>query len=102
MRTLTQSSHGDGLARSAEGSQEEKWRRILRLLTTGAKLTRFDVERYGDHCFNTNVSVIGKKGITISREPATIDGRFGKIYCKRYWLEPDEIAKALRLLGDRP
>ena len=83
-------------------SQGEKWRRILLLMTKGAKLTRFDVERYGDHCFNTNVSVIGKKGITISREPITLEGRFGKIYCKRYWLEPEEIEKALRLLGVTP
>ena len=101
MRTLTQSSGGDGLSRLANSGQEEKWRRILRLLTTGAKLTRFDVEKHGDHCFNTNVSVIGKKGITISREPVTIEGHFGIIRCKRYWLEPDEIAKAIRLLGDR-
>lgn len=81
-------------------TSEEKWRRILRLMRTGARLTRFDVEKYGDHCFNTSVSVIGKKGITISREPIVIEGRFGKFRCKQYWLEPDQIERARRLLGD--
>lgn len=100
MQTVSQSPSGDG--NSQTGIRTEKWSRILLLLTNGAKLTRFDVEQYGDHCFNTNVSVIGKKGITISREPTTIEGRFGTIHCKRYWLEPEEIAKALRLLGVKP
>ena len=80
---------------------EEKWRRILRLLTSGAKLTRFDVEKYGDHCFNTSVSVIGKKGISISREPIVVTGRFGTFRCKRYWLERAEVARAKKLLGDK-
>jgi hypothetical protein len=80
---------------------QEKWRRILALLITGKKLTRFDVEPYGDHCFNTSVSVIGKKGIAISREAIVIEGKFGVFRCKRYWLESEEIERAGRLLTVR-
>lgn len=87
---------------SIDTGNEEKWRRVLRLLSTGRKLTRFDVEPHGDHCFNTSVSVISKKGFRIAREPIVINGKFGTFRCKRYWLEPDEQAKALRVLGATP
>lgn len=80
----------------------EKWMRVLALFIDGQKRTRFDVEKFGDHVLNTSVSQIGKRGICFPRKPVTIEGRFGTIHCKRYWLEPEEIAKALRLLGVRP
>lgn len=81
---------------------ERKWRRILALLAQGRQLTRFDVEPYGDHAFNTTVSVIGKKGIGISRKVVEVQGRFGRFRCKLYWLEPDQILLALQLLGIKP
>jgi hypothetical protein len=79
--------------------RELKWRRILGLLAEGRQLTRFDVEPHGDHCFNTSVSVISKKGIQISRKPIVVDGRFGRFRCKLYWLEADQIERARCLLG---
>ena len=77
-----------------------KWRRILRLLVSGARLTRFDAEKIGDHAFNSTVSTLGRMGVRISRTAITIEGRYGTIHCKRYWLEPTERHHADSLLGD--
>jgi hypothetical protein len=76
-----------------------KWRRLLEVLAAGESLTRFDAERHGDHAFNTTVSLIGRKGIAVSREPIVLQGRYGEIRCKRYWLDPEQRKVALRLLG---
>lgn len=99
--------HGAGLNNKAIGSDkdndsEKKWRRVLRVLAGGARLTRFDAERHGDHAFNSTVADLGRLGIVISREPITLEGRFGTIRCKRYWLEPDAQARARALLGELP
>jgi len=75
-----------------------KWRRILKFLADGGRLTPFDAERLGDHALNTTVSNLGLMGITVSREPTVLQGRFGAIRCKRYWLEPDERPRAYKLL----
>lgn len=85
-----------------QGADPLKWRRILALLVQGRQLTRFDVEPHGDHAFNTTVSMIGKKGIDVARKPILIEDRFGSFRCKLYWLEPDQIARARRLLGNTP
>lgn len=79
-----------------------KWRRVLRLLVKGARLTRFDAEKIGDHAFNSTVAALGAMGVSIAREPITIQGRFGPIHCKRYWLEPKHRGRAWILLGERP
>lgn len=76
-----------------------KWQRILAHLAEGNTLTRFEAEKIGDHALNTTISIIGGKGIDVSREPIVLEGRYGTIHCKRYWLEPDERASAQRLLG---
>lgn len=81
---------------------DPKWRRILRLFASGARLTRFDVEKAGDHAFNSTVATLGSMGIRISREPITLEGRYGTIHCKRYWLEPSEREHARAVLGDTP
>jgi hypothetical protein len=80
---------------------DRKWRRILCLLAGGAALTRFDAERHGDHALNSTISTIGRMGITVSRKPITIEGRFGKIHCKRYWLEPGDRDTAIAILQVR-
>jgi hypothetical protein len=79
--------------------RERKWKRILTFLARGGRLTRFDAEKLGDHALNTTVANLERKGICVSREPWLLMGRFGEVRCKRYWLEPDERQRALRLLG---
>lgn len=79
-----------------------KWRRILKVLASGAELTRFDAEKIGDHALNSTVSTLGRMGVRISREPIEVEGRFGTIHCKRYWLEPSDRRHARFLLGEAP
>jgi len=81
---------------------ETKWRRILRLLATGAKLTRFDAERSGDHAFNSTVAALESMGAKIARQPIVIVGRYGTVRCKLYWIEATERDRAWALLGERP
>ena len=79
-----------------------KWRRILRLLATGARLTRFDAEHSGDHALNSTVAALEVRGVRIAREPIVIEGRYGTIHCKRYWLEAEQRERAWAILGEQP
>ena len=67
----------------------------------GYKLTRFDAEILGCHCFNTTVSEIGRlDGIEVLREWTKVPTRFGKdTDCKRYWLDRTSLIKAKKQLG---
>lgn len=78
---------------------DTKWKRILRYLADGNELTRFTAARIGDSALNSTVSNLQAKGVNISREPIVLEGRFGSIHCKRYWIEPDDRQKAFKLLG---
>lgn len=107
MREKKMAPHVAGPNNNAIGTDkdndgEKKWRRILRVLAGGARLTRFDAERHGDHAFNSTVADLGRLGIVVSREPITLEGRFGPIHCKKYWLEADAQARARALLGEVP
>lgn len=78
-----------------------KWRMILSYLADGNSLNRFQAEPLGCHCLHTTVASLQARGITIARESITLEGRFGEIHCKRYWIEPDERERARKLLGLR-
>jgi hypothetical protein len=73
-----------------------KWKRVLAFLAQGGRL--FDAEKLGDHALNTTVANLGRKGISVSRRPTLLQGRFGEIRCKTYWLELGERQRAIRLL----
>jgi hypothetical protein len=79
---------------------DRKWRRILQLFVAGARLNRFDAERYGDHALNSTIAQIGSMGIKVSREPMTLTGRFGPIHCKRYWIDPCDRERAMAVLRE--
>ena len=84
-----------------ESDPDAKWRRMLRHFVDGARLTRFDAERLGDHALNSTVANLEAMGITFSREPEKLQGRFGEIRCKRYWLSSEQRLAALKLLGEQ-
>lgn len=67
----------------------------------GHKVTRFDAEWVGDHCFNTTISELQlMEGIQVKREQTKVPNRFGGLsHCKRYWLDESLIAKAESFLG---
>ena len=65
-----------------------KIERTLRALLSG-KLHRFAAEKLGDHSLNSTIStLVNKHGVHVSRESIVLQGRFGTIYCKRYWIDP--------------
>lgn len=78
---------------------ELKWRRVLEALVQGQRLTRFDAERIGDHCLNSTISDLSRKGVVIYREPIELPGRFGMIKCLRYRIEPEDLDRAKQILG---
>ena len=86
---------------SVSQNSERKWLRILRLLAGGVALTRFEAGRYGDHALNSTISQIGRMGVTVSRKPITLTGRFGTIYCKQYWIEAADRELAISILRER-
>jgi hypothetical protein len=94
-------AHMNGqLIASAAPAQERKWVRVLQALANGRQLTRFDAEGLGDHSLNSTVAYLeGEKGITISRVPVIVPGRFGEVHCLRYRLDDEARPRALLLLG---
>ena len=55
---------------------------------------------HGDSCFNTTACKIQSKfGVRIEREWIEVEGRYGPVHVKRYWLSPAEKAKARQILG---
>src|SRR5690606_2202371 len=67
-----------------------KWKRILKCMADAGHLTRFDAERLGDHCLNSTISRLQRRGIHVMREQIELEGRFGVIHCCRYWLDAGE------------
>jgi hypothetical protein len=74
---------------------------ILLVLASGRSLNRFEAEHLMDHCLNTTISEIGRyDGIIVSRQFEKHESRAGHPFrCCRYWLHPNQQAKALRILG---
>ena len=58
----------------------------------------FEAHKIGDSCLHTTVATIQSKGIRVDRKPERIEGRYGVIYCKRYWIPRSEFKRAKRLL----
>ncbi|EHL22554.1 hypothetical protein KYG_11884 [Acidovorax sp. NO-1] len=75
---------------------------VLRALTHDS-LNRFEAERIGDHCLNSTVSQLRKKGIVILDEWERVPTRGARGYTpvKRYWVapEPKNLARVRSLLG---
>jgi len=74
---------------------------ILSVLADGQSLNRFEAIRLHDTALNSTISSLEKKGITISRkwEKVLCVNSTKKAYVCRYWLEPDQIEVANKLLG---
>lgn len=78
-----------------------KWKRVLRALASGRSFHRFEAEReLHDHSLHSTVSTIQSKGIAVARRWERVPGFMGipTDVC-RYWLEPEAIQAAKRLLG---
>ena len=75
---------------------------VLRALYEGS-LNRFEAERIGDHCVNSTVSELRKKGVAIEDEWESVPSRGarGKTNVKRYWCDPGtkNMERVRHLLG---
>lgn len=85
--------------------QPSKLAKILRLLTRGVSLNRFEAENHHDHCLHSTVSALqNNHGILIDRMTETVPCLHGKetTRVKRYWLERSlSNIKAATLLLDK-
>lgn len=78
-----------------------KRERVTLWLTIAAdltiKVTRFDAEWIGDHCFNSTVSdITSVDHIIVDRIPTKRPTRFGKATdCKEYWLQGKSLEAAI-------
>ena len=102
---LGRKSKGSGIDKSNTNKRPTKRQHILGWLVdkslSGARVTRFDSERVGDHCLPTTISELQSlEGIAVSREMTKRPTRFGKpISCAQYWLDRENIGKAQKLLA---
>jgi len=74
---------------------------ILSVLAAGDSLNRFQAINHNDTTLNSTISSLGEKGIIISRKwekVPCVNGTKKADVC-RYWLEPDQIEVAKKLLG---
>jgi len=67
----------------------------------GSKVTRFDAEHIGDHCFNSTVSEIESlDSVKISRQKTKRPTRFGRLTdCNEYWISESELVIARKALS---
>ena len=74
---------------------------VLAHLARGNSMNRFQAEKIcHDHCLNSTISDIEKRGITVNRKTEVVPGyQNSRVHCTRYWLESEEITKAAKLLG---
>ncbi len=73
-----------------------KRKRVLGALLAGGSYNRFEAEQeLSDHCLNSTIAELGTfAGINISRCWEVVPGYLGApTRCKRYWIEPEEIAR---------
>ncbi len=63
-----------------------KYETIAEALTKGS-LNRFEAEQLGDHCLNTTVSDLKKRGFQIESVREKVKNRFGsETTVNRYWI----------------
>lgn len=65
-----------------EQTKESKMLAILRARPDG--LNRFEAEQFGDHCLNSTVAALRRKGYHLSDEWEWTQTRFGDVHVKRY------------------
>ncbi len=80
--------------------RQTKTNRVIRALMRRS-YNRFEAAReLSDWCLHSTAATIQGKGITVHREFETVSGFEGRpTKCCRYWITPDQHAKAVKLLG---
>ena len=78
-----------------------KWRRMLSELMKPAGLNTFEAQFLGDSCLATTVNRLQTMGLVVDRAWEEVNGRFGPVLIKRYFLGKNSENQRLarRLLG---
>jgi hypothetical protein len=81
-------------------ARQTKLSRVLSALAAGRSYNRFEAERQlSDHSLHSTVSDIQAKGVPVFRQPEVVPGYQGApTWVKRYWILPEDRAKAKELL----
>ncbi len=76
--------------------------KLFRMLSTfakGEKLNTFAARDLGDTCLHTTVSDLQlRHGVKFSRDWQTIDGRFGSVRVRVYWLQGEDLQRARQIV----
>jgi hypothetical protein len=82
---------------------ELKWKRVLRALVHRPHLNRFEAEtapEIRDHCLNSTIPEIERKGIVVDRRQVKLHGYGGApVFCAEYSLDDDNRERAKNLLA---
>ena len=75
-----------------------KLERILTLLVCRS-LNRFEAEKEHDHCLHSTVAQIQTSGVLVERVWEAVPGHLNsKVHVVRYWIGPEQLEAANRLL----
>jgi len=91
------------LVENAARKVSRKWIRVLRALANRPTLNRFQAEtdaEIRDHCLNSTIPEIERKGVRIDRRMVKLYGFGGApVFCCEYSLDDEQRSKARMLLG---
>ncbi len=81
-------------------TRPKKWRRVLRILASGARLTRFDAPTTRDWTLPQTIARIKAHGVPVQVEMIEVPGYEGcPTRCARYSLNAEGYAAAERILN---
>lgn len=97
----------DGMTRRGSGKRptpkRTKIQTILGLFFSGARLNRFEAERFHDHCLHSTVSTLEGFGLVFDRKWESVPcvNSTERTRCKRYWLSrtTENVSLASALLN---
>lgn len=73
--------------------------RVLSRFREGQRMHRFDAEVIGCHALHSVVSRLESKGLRFDRKTVCVPGRWGDAHVALYWLMPESIPLAAKMLG---
>ena len=98
-RTLGSNDGLEGKAKQVAIKPQTKIERILQAFTTGRSLHRFQAFALRDTCLHSTVSALEKgHNLLFKRRTVIIDRQGDLVRVTEYWLHPDSLDKAVKVL----
>jgi hypothetical protein len=103
-RSITMNSNSNVFdSPTARKTIELKWKRVLRALVQRPHLNRFEAETapdIRDHCLNSTIPEIERKGVQINRRQVRLHGYGGApVFCAEYSLDDENRERAQKILA---